>query len=518
MVSVAIGISVGRPAARLVLLPWRPMFFRRLALSLAVPAILATACSAPNEEETAEEPLDYRSTAGQEFDLATSVTFTLPEEARTLEGAEREAAITARADELRLSVTKAISSELDRIWPESQRVARGGGVVIQFRQASATFRDLAPVAGTDDYTMTVSGEFAGMKDLEQKLPLTTGADGKRYLPVSTDVGAGSVELAVAITPVERSRNAYPKYLELFEDGLDIGVHFGGDHHSPPKDIDHARSVYDDLVVSGFRSPVARFEDLKIDSGPMTSTIRVKGRAVPVRIRLFHVDMAPPEARQPLIDAYKDSMKNADVVIYDGHAGRRLDYSGVVLAYNPARVSVPASEFARIETTDKQQVYLFNGCETYTGYADKLYENPRRKPTNTDVITTANYSAIQAKANQVIAFIHSFVDQPAGTWIPRSWDSVLSRMNAVGERSWVHVYGVHGIDDDPKTSPLADVSRLGAPCSTDASCGAPDSRCVVGSSSRKVCGIACADTAGCPNGTKCVLPRGRTSLDDMQCMR
>src|SRR2546426_345070 len=136
-----------------------------------------------------------------------------------------------------------------------------------------------------------------------------------------------------------------------------------------------------------------------------------------------VFMTPTDARQPLIDAYKQAMKTADVVIYDGHAGRRLDYSGVVLAYNPARVSITANEFKSIEASDKQQIYLFNGCETYTGYADKLYENPNKKPENADVITTANFSAIQPKASQVIAFIHGLIDGRAvrGAWIPRSWD-------------------------------------------------------------------------------------------------
>jgi hypothetical protein len=91
------------------------------------------------------------------------------------------------------------------------------------------------------------------------------------------------------------------------------------------------------------------------------------------------------------------------------------------------------------------------------------------------------------------------------------------MNAVGERSWVHVYGVHGIDDDPKASPLADLSKVGVSCTQDQDCGAVDSRCVVVSSTKKVCGVACADSAGCPSGTKCLLPRGRTSPDDQQCL-
>jgi hypothetical protein len=500
------------PPARSVLPRPITMFGRRLALSFFVPLLLATACADTDPVSSADDEVNYRSTAGQEFSLSTSVTFAVPE-AATLEGDAKEAAIVARAEEIRGIVTKAISSELDRIWPEDQRLTRAG-LAIQFRQASASYADLT--RDGDSFTILVSGEFAAVKDVEAKLPLTTGADGKRYLPVSARLDAEPTALQVAITPVERSRNSYPKYLELFDDGLDVGVHFGGDHNTPPKDVLRARSFYDDLVTTGFTSPVARFEDLKIDSPPLTRTIKVKGNDVAVRVRLYHVDMTAPDARQPLIDAYKYSMKNADVVVYDGHAGRSLGYSGVVLAYSPARVSITANELANIESADKQQVYLFNGCETYTGYADKLYENPMRTPENTDVITAANYTAIQRQANQVIAFIHSFVDQPAGQWVPRTWDSVLEKMNAAGERSWVHVYGVHGIDDNPKASPIADVSKVGSACTSDAQCGAPDSRCLLVSPNRRVCGIACADSAGCPGTTKCVFPRGRTGVDDLQC--
>lgn len=483
----------------------------RLAVAVALPALLATACAQVEDVDSNEDALNYRSTAGQEYTLSTSVTFAVAD-ADSLEGEAKEERVTARAEELRASVMAAVSAELDKIWPEEMRISRAG-VAIQYRQASAAYRDLTPASG--GYTMVVSGEFSAVKDFERKLPLEQEG-GRSYLPVQAYVGAGPEELKVYFTPVERSRNAYPKYLELFEDGLDIAVHVGGDHNTPPQDIAHARSVYDDLVASGFRSQVGSFEELKIDSAPLTSSVRVQGRDVPVRVRIFHADMTPPDARQPLIDAYEQSMNAADVVIYDGHAGRQLDYSGVVLAYKPARVSIPATRFKSIASQAKEQIYLFNGCETYTGYADKLFENPGRTPENTDVITTGNYSAIQRQANQVIAFIHSLVDRKNGAWVPRSWDSILSRMNAAGERSWVHVYGVHGIDDNPKTSPLADASRLGATCRTDADCGSPDSLCIQSSSTKRVCGIACADTAGCPDGTRCALPRGRASLDEMQC--
>jgi len=490
---------------------------RRLAAALIVPLLLATACSSGasgDGVDSSADEINYRSTSGQEFALSTNVTFKPSAETLALQGDAQKQAILAQAEQLRDTTLSTITSELDKLWPEDMRTSNAG-VAIQYRQASAALSDLQALPGDAGYSLVVSGEFAGVKDLEKKLPLKT-VDGKTFLPITADLGAGSVDLQVTVTPIERSLNAYPKYLDMFADGLDIGVHIGGDHDTPPQDIDHARSVYDDLIASGFKSPVAKFEDLEIDSGPLTSAIKVKDNVVPVRVSIFHVDMSTPETRNLVIDAYKNSVKTADVIIYDGHAGRQLDYSGVVLAYNPARASIPATQFKDFVTTDKQQVYLFNGCETYTGYADKLYENPKRNTTNTDVITTGNFSAIQAKANQVIAFIHSFIDQKNGLWIPRSWDSVLQRMNAIGERSWVHVYGVHGLDDNPKASPLADVSKVGVACTSDSECGAPDSKCMVVSTTSKVCGMACADTVGCPTGTACVLPKGKTSADDQQC--
>ena len=475
----------------------------------------SAACTASTEQvDSSADELNYRSTAGQEYSLSAVVRVAASPDIDALVGQAKTDALKKRGDELRNAVTTAIVAELDKIWPEDQRTT-GAGIAIEFRQSTATSSELVP-SGEGHYAMTVTGEFAGVTDLSKKLPQKTAADGTLYFPVSADLGSGAVNLQVVLAPITRSLNAYPRYLDMFKDGLDVAVHVGGDHDDPPQDIDHARSVYDDLVAAGFTSPVKTFEDLKIDSGPLTSSMKVSGDVVPVRVSIFHVDMSTPDTRQVLVDAYKKSVKNADVIIYDGHAGRQLDYSGVVVAYKPARVALPAAEFKNIDATDKQQVYLFNGCETYTGYADMLYLNPKRNPGNTDIITTGNFSAIQSKANQVITFIHSLVDQPGGAWMPRSWDSVLSRMNRVGERSWVHVYGVHGVDDNPKLSPLADASKIGAACRVDADCGAADSKCLQASSSKRVCGAACADTAGCPDGTKCVLPKGKISPDDLQC--
>ena len=144
----------------------RPMAsWRRLTLALALPALLVTACAVDEEpSESAESEINYRSTAGQEFVLSTTVTFDAPRDAESLEGEERENAIMNRAAALRNSVTAAISAELDRIWPQAERLSRAG-VAIQFRQASASYSDLTPVG--DRFSMTVSGEFGAVEGLER---------------------------------------------------------------------------------------------------------------------------------------------------------------------------------------------------------------------------------------------------------------------------------------------------------------------------------------------------------------
>lgn len=494
--------------------------WRHVTALFVAPLLLATACSSTLADTGADESegeLNYRSTDGQEFLMTTEVNFKIRDDIQALQGSAKDDAIRVVADSQRTSTALAIAAELDRVFPESERMSRGG-VAVQLRQMTAGLSDLKTNDNGATYTMTVNAEFSGSTGFDKKLPLTT-ANGKTFLPVPNSDSTGA-PLQVFITPEDRSPNAYPKYLDLFEDGLDISIHEGDDHDVPRQDLDHAKSIYTDLVSLGFKSPVASFEDLKIDSGPLVGSIKVKGKDVAVRVRIYHVNMSTPQTRDTLINAYKDSVKNADVIIYDGHAGRQLDYSGIVVAYNPDRAALPATEFKKLETTDKQQVYLFNGCETYTGYADSLYANPKRNTVNTDIITTGNFSVIRKSADQVLAFLHGFIEQKSNAWIPRSWDSVLSRMNAAGDASWVHIYGVHGIDDDPKASPTANDSYIGNACTQDSDCGAPDSKCVVGSiPNRKVCGVACADSPGCPNNLRCVAPTGsKAPADDQQCIQ
>ncbi len=95
----------------------RPVSLASLASVCALPLLLTTlglagtGCSATLEDDGAgasEDDLNYRSTAGQEFSLSTTVTFKPSAEVLALSGAAKDAAVLARSQELRGTVTAAI--------------------------------------------------------------------------------------------------------------------------------------------------------------------------------------------------------------------------------------------------------------------------------------------------------------------------------------------------------------------------------------------------------------------------
>jgi hypothetical protein len=98
--------------------------------------------------------------------------------------------------------------------------------------------------------------------------------------------------------------------------------------------------------------------------------------------------------------------------------------------------------------------------------------------------------------RLTSFFGSLLAKCGQRWTPRSWDQILRPLN-VGHRFlgiipyWIEIFGIHGISDNPKLSPLADLDTLGTPCSFDSDCGASDSFCVDGE-----CGVGAAAPQAC----------------------
>jgi hypothetical protein len=492
------------------------MLRRLLRFSGPLALCLAAACSSATEEETtpvesADANLDYRATNGKEFDVTGRAEVKLEGADTALEGDARAAKLEELARAKIDAITTALDAELWRIWPEARR-QREKNIVAMIRMASPKRGDF--MVDGNAAAFSYWAQVAGPNDLLATLPLEQDGD-KKLTKLSVD----GADLLLEWSEAAETADAYPRYAEMFEDGtLDIAIHVGGDHYTPRNDLNESQAIYDELVAIGLRSPVTSFADLKLDSAPFEGSLDVAGRPVAVRATLVHADMAPDDKLDDLVTKFKARAKEADVVIYRGHAGTRLDYSGVVVHYEP-RVAIPASDFDWLDLPSKYQLFVFDGCETYTGYADKLLENTAKDEKNTDIITSVNYGSSLVRGESVRALLHAMLDKTGTTaarWVPRSWDSVLKRLNDQQRGPWTSIYGVHGLADNPKLSMLADPSKIGKSCRLNSECGGSDSLCVATQSGR-VCGAACTDDSACPSGSKCSAVNSQTLGPIKQCL-
>ncbi len=471
--------------------------------------LLLTACGTTgNNADLDEQPGevveegkadDYFSSLSAEYDLTTAVSVTLEGEDADLEGDAR----TERARELALEEMERITSAVDdKIWEDWTEDERTGDNAVMLRQMSDSL-DAIVDEGEGVYSFTYLVEIAGPSDLLERYPFGDD-DAGLFLMITIGLDESARDYRLDVTTSEATPDSYPEYLEMFEGGLDIAVHIGDDHNGDWVDIAQARSVFVELTqILGFEPPVNTFEDLQIDSGAFTRQLDVNSEMIDVRVTLFHADMVDDEHLEELLDAYRHSASYADIVVYSGHAGRSLTYSGVVLHYGP-RAAIPAAEFRDLVLPEQYQIFLYAGCETYTGYSESLFAHEGKTTRNADVITTVNYSTSLPRATATITLIRGILDDDSGTWWPRSWGSLLENMNdADAGHRWTAMYGVHGLSDNPRTSPLGDLSTVGGTCELNSDCPGIDNRC---NSLDEIlqCGVACTETSGCPEGSDCMM--------------
>jgi len=362
-------------------------------------------------------------------------------------------------------------------------------------------------------------ELGGPRDLMDRLPFETRADGTKVLmvtmPVYSDaeLRAGSysdsfdpstftgptTQVEVIVEPVAESIDAWPAYDQLFADGvLDVAIVVGGDYNAERYDLKSAREIYAWLKRAGYAHDAADFADLALDSAPFTKTLRVEGRDVAVQVTLLHPDVvedaALGELRARIVQAYE----TMDVVIYDGHAGADPDYSGVVYHYDP-RHAISANALAQLELPEKYQLFVFNGCKTYSAYPEAVYANATKTTANLDIVSTVNFSWLTMQPFTTSGLLNELLATARGTHDPRTYVELLATINE--DANWNVYYGVHGLDDNSHRNPYADTASLCRACAADADCPGQGNRCVRfdwGSA----CGVECTSDEGCPDGYAC----------------
>ena len=188
------------------------------------------------------------------------------------------------------------------------------------------------------------------------------------------------------------------------------------------------------------------------------------RAASVHVRLFHSDMYEG-ARTAQRDQALFELTRRDVFFYNGHAG---PYYGLYLdAANAAYID--DSEFAHVEFDgSRQRLFVAQGCQTYSQYADMLYANPALSEDNLDVITTVNYSYALGTMNLFARMVQT--DEQGIHW-PAPYNELISGLNAEYWNDQKNVfYGVIGIDQNPSAHPHARPETIGQICSTHEECG------------------------------------------------
>ncbi|MBX3162368.1 MAG: hypothetical protein KF773_40765 [Deltaproteobacteria bacterium] len=346
---------------------------------------------------------------------------------------------------------------------------------------------------------------AEMAQLETNAEWYRKAPWDGWNPAAVDASKKE-KITFAISREKASTDGFFDLARLTEDGvLDIDIHFGWDYHSEYH-LKHSKSMFGWLTREGFTAPVASWDKLTHVSRPFTRTVTANGKSVKVEVRMFFGK--PGTVTDPDTDAggivlendARESLAKRDVVIYSGHSG---PFYGFALANwkKTDEGDLDDADIRTMQLPEKYQVVLAEGCDTYQ-IGEAFKENPNKRGKNIDVITTTSFSDASSPVAVQHFISHLLARDTAARLRPQPVSNLLTRLD--GESfGFTTMYGMHGIDDNPKLVPFANVAAFGRKCSANADCGGPGNLCV-SSGGAKRCTAACAAAgeSGCGAGSTC----------------
>lgn len=430
-----------------------------------------------------------------------------------------------------------------------------GGFTAMTRPESYESLEVGDPATDGKFDYTFTSELSGPLDLLTKIPTEACGEDRCFtleipvLPNSTlskmDTGnewyrqgsfskykpetyTGEKEtLTLRIKPYPRSNDAYLEYNKLFSDeqlakaggALKVGLFVGWDYYDARYDLQTAKELYRWLTTDrGFKSPVGSYDELKIDSGEFTKTIKVNGKEVPVSVQLVHPGQGDPsnatfagQMKSALIKSFSDRQ----IIIYEGHAGPL--YGFALANWNVTEAGeLDDSELPGLSIPENfYQVVLASGCDTYM-VADSLYLNPvKQGRVDMDVITTTSFSNAAGNGRTAKVLVDAVINQSSGGQLkPQMYGEIIRKLN---QEYWMTpIYGVHGLDDNPRFNPYADFSRLCQACTSSSACGGFDSSCNDYGNGSKYCGTKCESNNDCPNGYTCFEIRSGNTITGKSC--
>ncbi len=380
------------------------------------------------------------------------------------------------------------------------------------------------VDGVPTFTLTIGTPTnAELGRLETNHEWYRSAPWSPWNPDTVDA-ARKTDLTLTIRPETESEDAWFDYAALMEDGvLDIDVHFGWDYHDAYH-VRHAEALFGWLGRQGYEAPVETFAALDRDSGPFTRTITAGGREVRVEVRIFYghedgaTDPDTDEGGRILEDDMRESLRSRDVIMYSGHSG---PFYGFALG-NWRMTDEGDFDDSEMRTAEmpaeRYQVVVAEGCDTYQ--IGEAFRNNPAKPGGRfiDIITTTAPSNASTSATVQDILSHLVDTDAEARHDPAPIRALLRDLDA-NSRWFNTMYGVHGIDDNPRRHPWADAELACGACETDADCGGPGNLCVgVGTSGRR-CAARCTTNAGCGEGAFCrdVASASTNTIYDAVCV-
>jgi hypothetical protein len=314
-------------------------------------------------------------------------------------------------------------------------------------------------------------------------------------------------LTLAIKEDTKSTDGWWDYRRLFDDGvLTIDAHFGYDYNPEKAHLVDSKALYTWLTSKGFRSPTSSWDKYSRTSGPLTKTIDVDGKSQKVEVRIFYP--RPGTSTDPDTDAGGKRMEadmfaslaSRDVIVYSGHSGPL--YGFALSNWDKTdEGDVDDVELAKTPLAQGHyQIVFAEGCNTYMLGAD-LLNNPSKQGKDIDVITTTSFSVSYSPVEDFLGRLLELDSQ--SRLRPRTMNQTLVDLDtySVGEPSPT-MYGIHGIDDNPKLHPFANPENMCHTCSSNAACGGVGNACLTVGSSGKRCAPACTADAACGDGYRC----------------
>ena len=514
----------------------------RTTALFAATAISLLGCADGADSEDPEDSVfvddgkadDFFSTSAQEYVLQGTTSVTLDASLATRPAAQRLAAAKKLISQKHIALAWFITQYLvDKEHDAANSefggmggMAKAGGYEdLDIRERADkitfdfTFKQLA--AGGKNLMSKLPVRIAGGKqvfDLEIGKPtneelgrLETNSEWYRSAPWTdwnpANVAADKKEkLTFQISKERPSVDGFFDVARLTADGkLDIDVYFGWDYHSDYH-LKHSKQFFTWLKDQGFTAPVASWDALKHTSAPFKRKVKADTRDITVEVRMFYgkpgtaVDPDTDAGGKILEDLALGSLAQKDVIAYSGHSG---PFYGFAIA-NWKKTSEGDLDDADIRVApmprDRYQVVLAEGCDTYQmGAAFK--ENPNKAGKNIDVITTTSFSDATSPA-AVQDFISALIARDTANRLrPQPVSTLLTKLDSASY-SFTTLYGMHGIDDNPKLVPFAKIQNFGKACSANSDCGGPGNLCVAAGTGGKKCTAACADSTGCGTGYTC----------------